>query len=262
MPNQVLCRADPDSRAKRERTGAGIRHNQSDIGNVMSFRPAKVSATVNWIQSEIPKIIHLWWTTDLRRMGFMYCDVGQWRHIRRRILEKGTPKKQVARETGVSRRTINKMLTHEHPPGYGPRPLRYPKLEPYIQTIDRLLHDTISFPPGANLTIRDIVEHLRRDEGFAGSYDSVRNYIRQRARDDESAWDRAYDLIVQLPKPRALDFVRFLSRGNSPAFASARIQSFVREVAHFQHAPNSTQPRTEAPSRYRMDAPDAPEGDE
>jgi hypothetical protein len=142
----------------------------------------------------------------------MYCDVGQWRHIRRRILEKGTPKKQVARETGVSRRTINKMLTHEHPPGYGPRPLRYPKLEPYIQTIDRLLHDTISFPPGANLTIRDIVEHLRRDEGFAGSYDSVRNYIRQRARDDESAWDRAYDLIVQLPKPRALDFVRFLSR--------------------------------------------------
>jgi hypothetical protein len=45
MPNQVLCRADPDSRAKRERTGAGIRHNQSDIGNVMSFRPAKVSAT-------------------------------------------------------------------------------------------------------------------------------------------------------------------------------------------------------------------------
>ncbi len=167
----------------------------------------------------------------------MYCDVRQWRHIRRRILEKGTPKKQVARETGVSRRTINKMLTHEHPPGYGPRPLRYPKLEPYIQTIDRLLHDTISFPPGANLTIRDIVEHLRRDEGFAGSYNSVRNYIRQRARDDESAWDRAYDLIVQLPKPRALDFVRFLSGGNSPAFASARIQSFVREVAHSSMPP-------------------------
>ena len=89
MPNQVLCRADPDSRAKRERTGAGIRHNQSDIGNVMSFRPAKVSATVNWIQSEFPKIIPLWWTTDLRRKGFMYCDVRQWRHIRRRILEKG-----------------------------------------------------------------------------------------------------------------------------------------------------------------------------
>src|ERR1700726_312992 len=170
-------------------------------------------------------------------MGFMYCDVGQWRHIRRRILEKGTPKKQVARETGVSRRTINKMLTHEHPPGYGPRPLRYPKLEPYIRTIDRLLHDTISFPPGANLTIRDIVEHLRRDEGFAGSYDSVRNYIRQRVRDDESAWDRAYALIVQLPKPRALDFVRFLSRGGFCVCPNSIIRARGRP---FQHAPNST----------------------
>jgi transposase len=164
-------------------------------------------------------------------MGFMYCDIGLWRHIRRRILEKGTPKKRVARETGVSRQTINRMLAHEHPPGYGPRPLRYPKLGPYTRTIDRLLADTISFPPGANLTIRDIVEHLRREEGFAGSYDSVRNYIRQQARDDESAWERAYDLIVQLPKSRALDFVRLLSRGNLPVFSSARFQSFVREAA-------------------------------
>ena len=91
----------------------------------------------------------------------MYCDVGQWRHIRRRILEKGTPKKQIARETGVSRRTINKMLTHEHPPGYGPRPLRYPKLEPYIQTIDRLLHDTISFPPGAREVAHSTMPPIR-----------------------------------------------------------------------------------------------------
>jgi hypothetical protein len=58
----------------------------------------------------------------------MYREVAQWRHIRRRIQEEETPKKQVSRETGISRRTINKMLTHEHPPGYGPRPPRYPKL--------------------------------------------------------------------------------------------------------------------------------------
>ena len=169
----------------------------------------------------------------------MYCDTRQWRHIRRRILEQGTPKKRVARETGVSRKTINKMLAHEHPPGYGPRPPRYPKLGQYIRTIDRLLLDPNSFPPVATLTIVDIVEHLRRNEGFAGSYDSVRNYIRQRARDDDSghtdeeddrAWERAYDLMVLLPKPRALDFLRLLSQGNPPVFAFAQIQSFVREA--------------------------------
>ncbi len=50
----------------------------------------------------------------------MYRDNRQWAHVRRRILEKGVPKKQVARESGISRQTINKMLRHEHPPGYGP----------------------------------------------------------------------------------------------------------------------------------------------
>ena len=54
----------------------------------------------------------------------MYRDIAQWRHIRHRILEEEIPKKKVSRETGISRRTVNKMLMHKHPPGYGPRPLR------------------------------------------------------------------------------------------------------------------------------------------
>ena len=81
------------------------------------------------------------------------------------------------------------------------------------------------------MTIQNIVQHLRREEGFAGSYDSVRNYIRRRAHDDVSAWARAYDLIIHLPKPRALDFIRHLSRGHPPAFASAQLRSFIREAA-------------------------------
>lgn len=93
------------------------------------------------------------------------------------------------------------------------------------------LHDSDSFPLSANMTIQDIVEHLRREEGFAGSYDSVWNYIHHRAHDDESAWARAYDLIIRLSKPRALDFIRLLSRGNPPAFASAKLRSFIREAA-------------------------------
>jgi hypothetical protein len=107
----------------------------------------------------------------------MYCDIQQWREIRRRILEKGTPKKRVSAETGISRKTINKMLAHEHPPGYRRRRSRYPKLAPHIPTIDRFLRDNESFPFAVNMTIQDIVKHLRREEGFDGSYDSVRNYI-------------------------------------------------------------------------------------
>jgi transposase len=160
----------------------------------------------------------------------MYRDVRQWRDIRRRILEKGIPKKRVSAETGISRKTINKMLAHDHPPGYRPRRRRYPKLAPYIHTIDRLLRDNNSFPLAVNMTIQNIVQHLRREEGFAGSYDSVRNYVRRRADDDVSAWGRAYDLIIHLPKPRALDLIRHLSRGHPPAFASAQLRSFIREA--------------------------------
>ena len=116
----------------------------------------------------------------------MYREVAQWRHVRRCILEKGTPKRQVARDTGISRRTINKMLMHEDPPRYGPRPPLYPKLGPYISAID----DLISSTPAADLTIRDIVECLRREHGFAGSYDSVRNYVRHRVCNDDKVWER------------------------------------------------------------------------
>ena len=161
----------------------------------------------------------------------MYRDIRQWREIRRRILEKGAPKKRVSAETGISRKTINKMLAHEQPPGYRRRRSRYPKLAPHIPTIDRLLRDSESFPFAVKMTIQDIVHYLSREEGFDGSYDSVRNYIHRRARDEESPWARAYDLMVCLPKPRALDFIRCLARGQPPAFASAQLRSFIREAA-------------------------------
>ena len=160
----------------------------------------------------------------------MYREIVQWRQIRRRVLEDGTPKKQVAREAGISRRTLNRILTHESPPGYGPRPSYYPKLGPHIPAIERLLTEPASKTPESGMTIRDIVEQLRRDEGFSGSYDSVRNHIRNRARDDESAWEKAYDLIIGLPKSRALDFIRLLSHGDPPAGMSARVRPFAREA--------------------------------
>jgi transposase len=159
----------------------------------------------------------------------MYCDVAQWHHIRQLILEKGMPKKQVSRTTGISRHTIKKMLAYENPPGYSPRPSGS-KLGPYLPAIDRILSNDASLLP-ADLTIAHIVNRLRREEAYAGSYDSVRNYIRSRARDDPSAWERAYELISRLPKLRAIHFIRLLSRGDASILTSVRLQPFVREAA-------------------------------
>ena len=180
----------------------------------------------------------------------MYCDAQQWREIRRRILEQGAPKKRVSAETGISRQTINKMLTHEQPPGYRRRRSRYPKLALHIHTIDRLLIANDSNPPTVNMTIQDIVQHLRREEGFAGRYDSVWNYIHRRAHDDENAWGRAYDLIIHLPKPRALDLIRRLSRGRPPTFASAQLRSFIREPRLSPNAASAIWPQRAAPPAH------------
>ena len=51
----------------------------------------------------------------------MYRDRAQWTKIRRRILVDRIPIRQVVRETGISRKTIRKMLASRWPQPYGPR---------------------------------------------------------------------------------------------------------------------------------------------
>src|SRR5215469_12497763 len=46
----------------------------------------------------------------------MYRDPKQWAYIRRLILEKGTSRRGVARQTGLSRKTVRKMLASPRPP--------------------------------------------------------------------------------------------------------------------------------------------------
>jgi hypothetical protein len=51
----------------------------------------------------------------------MYRDRVQWAKIRRRILVDGVPIRRVVRETGISRKTIRKMLIYPLPKPYGLR---------------------------------------------------------------------------------------------------------------------------------------------
>jgi transposase len=112
-----------------------------------------------------------------------------------------------------------------------------------------MLDDAMSPSQGSDMTVRRIVVRLRQNEGFTGSYDSVRNYIRRRSRDDDMTWEYAddmtweyaYDLITRLPKPRALDFLRLLSLGTP--IVSARLQPFVREVKTGTAEPNRKRKR-------------------
>ena len=162
---------------------------------------------------------------------FMYRNATQWHRIRRSILENGVPKKRISRETGISRKTINKMLTHNDPPRYAHRRRNYPKLGPYIPRINQLLLDKDSVSTSTKIIVQDIVHLLRQEDGFTGSYDSVRNYIRHVTHLDNAAWQRAYNTIIQLPKLPAIEFIKILSRDKSPALTSSRVKLLAQEAS-------------------------------
>ncbi len=160
----------------------------------------------------------------------MYRDVALWRQVRHRMLDSGTSKRRISKKTGISRPTIRKMAAFERPPGYGPRITGHPKLGRHIATIDRLLEKPVSASDPHCLSISDITARIRRD-GYTGSYDAVRRYVRRRGRNDVAMWERAYQIVLKLPAPRGIDFLRGLCGGNAPLLASRRLRRFVREAA-------------------------------
>ena len=141
----------------------------------------------------------------------MYRDVAQWSTIRDRILRKGISIRQVSRETGISDKTIRKMLDQTLPKPYEPRNHRYPKLGPYIGSVQRMLRENTTLPPATRRSIKAIYEHIRDAEGFSGSYGSVSDYARSIAADDKFCiWEYVYDLLTSLEKKRAIDFLFFI----------------------------------------------------
>ena len=114
----------------------------------------------------------------------MYRDLAQWSGIRDQVLRKGISIRQVVRETGISGKTVRKMLDHPLPQPYRPRSRRYPKLGPHTSSVQRMLRENATLPPSARLSIKAIYERIRDTERFRGSYGSVSDYARSIAPDD------------------------------------------------------------------------------
>jgi hypothetical protein len=93
-----------------------------------------------------------------------------------------------------------------------------------------LLEKPVSASDPFHPTISDITAHIRRD-GFTGSYDAVRRYVRRRGRNDVATWERTYRIVLKLPAPRGINSLRALCGGNAPVLASRRLRRFVREAA-------------------------------
>jgi transposase len=99
--------------------------------------------------------------------------------VRRAVLVDGRSQRAVAREFGISRESVRKMLRYSVPPGYRrQQPIKRPKLDPWLGVIDAILAEDKTRPVKQRHTAKRIFERLREEHGFTGGYSIVKNYVR------------------------------------------------------------------------------------
>ena len=99
--------------------------------------------------------------------------------VRRAVLVDGLSRRAAAREFGLARKTVRKMLEYSVPPGYRrQQPVRRPKLGPWQGVIDAILEDDKQRPPKQQHTARRIFERLRAEHSYTGGYTIVKDYVR------------------------------------------------------------------------------------
>ena len=119
--------------------------------------------------------------------------------IRRDHFRDGKSIKEIARQRGVSRNAVRRVLrSTETEFRYLRRvPVVYPKLGPFRDRLDQLLAGNVGQARRERLTLMRMCELLRQD-GYAGSYDAVRRYA-QRWRRQHGAAPTAYVPLVFAP---------------------------------------------------------------
>lgn len=99
--------------------------------------------------------------------------------VRRAVQVDGMSVRQAAREFGLSRKTIRKMLAYSIPPGYQrKKPVSRPKLGPWLGVVDQILESDESQPRKQRHTARRIFDRLKEEHAFTGGYTIVKDYVR------------------------------------------------------------------------------------
>ncbi len=123
--------------------------------------------------------------------------------VRRAVLVEGKSRRTVAREFGLARKTVAKMLAYSLPPGYRrQQPVRRPKLGPWQGVIAAILEGDRSAPRKQRHTAKRIFERLRAEHGFSGGYTIVKDYVRQ----SKLAGQEMFVPLVHTPGEAQADF--------------------------------------------------------
>lgn len=115
--------------------------------------------------------------------------------VRRAVRIEGLSERAAARRFGIDPRTVSKMLKFSVPPGYRrSKPPVRPKLDPFIEVIDRILADDKGRPRKQRHTAKRIFERLRDEHGFTGGITIVKDHV--------AGWrQRSQEMFVPLRHP-------------------------------------------------------------
>ena len=101
--------------------------------------------------------------------------------VRRAVIVEKMSEREVARQFGLARETVRKMMRYSAPPGYRrQQPVRRPKLGAWIGTIDQILEADKAESKKQRHTAKRIFERLRDEHNYTGGYTIVKDYVRLR----------------------------------------------------------------------------------
>ena len=102
-----------------------------------------------------------------------------WTEVRRQVLVEGLSKRAAVKRFEISWHTLEKILSHEEPPGYRqkqPRPK--PKIEAFLPVIGEILTADQKAPRKQRHSAKRIFERLKDEHGFTGGCTIVKDAVR------------------------------------------------------------------------------------
>jgi transposase len=95
----------------------------------------------------------------------------------------GMSERAAARQFGISRDSVKKMMSFSVPPGYRrTAAIKRPKLDGFSEIIDQWLRDDIGQHRKQRHTAKRVFDRLRDEHGFTGGYTIVKDYVRDHQR--------------------------------------------------------------------------------
>src|SRR5271166_1708331 len=108
----------------------------------------------------------------------MYKEVDLYAKIRRAVMVEGVSERGAAKQFGIDRKTVAKMMRHSVPPGYQRKEAPVSrKLGPFVGIIHQILQADREVLKKQRHTAQRIYERLREEHGFGGGYTIVREFV-------------------------------------------------------------------------------------